>query len=73
MRNFTMSRDGILKGKTDGSDDCQCHSCLKKGGKPITIMILCGECGNKRCPKASWHAYDCTHSNEPGQPGSVYQ
>ena len=35
-------------------------------------MILCPTCGNKRCPKASDHRLDCTGSNEPGQPGSVY-
>ena len=30
-------------------------------------MIVCPECGNKRCPKAAWHGYKCTGSNEPGQ------
>jgi hypothetical protein len=35
-------------------------------------VIVCPECGNKRCPKASDHHNACTHSNEPGQPGSVY-
>lgn len=37
-----------------------------------TIMILCSECGNKRCPKATDCSLGCTHSNEPGQPGSRY-
>jgi hypothetical protein len=37
-----------------------------------TRMIVCPECGNKRCPKASWHGNACTGSNEYGQPGSVY-
>jgi hypothetical protein len=27
-------------------------------------MWLCEKCGNKRCPKASWHGYKCTGSNE---------
>ena len=35
-------------------------------------MILCPECGNKRCPKASDHNFSCTGSNEPGQIGSIY-
>jgi hypothetical protein len=35
-------------------------------------MIVCPTCGNKRCPHASDHRYECTQSNEPGQPGSVY-
>jgi len=32
----------------------------------------CPECGCKRCPKSTWHGNPCTHSNEPGQPGSFY-
>lgn len=35
-------------------------------------FIVCPECGNKRCPKATWHLHDCTGSNAPGQHGSVY-
>lgn len=35
-------------------------------------MYLCPSCGNKRCPKATWHENECTHSNEPMQPGSHY-
>lgn len=34
-------------------------------------MILCSECGNKRCPHAWHHDNVCTGSNEPGQTGSV--
>jgi hypothetical protein len=37
-----------------------------------TGMIVCPECGNKRCPHASDHRLECTKSNEPGQLGSVY-
>ena len=36
-------------------------------------MNLCPECGNKRCPKATNHDYECTDSNEPGQEGSLYK
>lgn len=35
-------------------------------------FIVCPECGNKRCPKATWHVQACSRSNEPGQIGSVY-
>jgi DNA-directed RNA polymerase subunit RPC12/RpoP len=50
-----------------------CHSCFNKSGQVfLDRMILCPECGNKRCPKASHHDLPCTTSNEPGQPGSVY-
>ena len=37
------------------------------------VMILCPECGNKRCPKASDELLECTNSNEPGQVGSIYE
>lgn len=50
---------------------CWCHTC-----RPITIedmrMVLCPECGNKRCPKANNHANECTNSNDTGQIGSAY-
>jgi hypothetical protein len=50
-----------------------CHSCFKlDGGFMLDRMILCPECGNKRCPKASDHNFSCTGSNEPGQWGSIY-
>lgn len=38
----------------------------------MTRMIVCALCGNKRCPHATDHEFDCTGSNEPGQPGSRY-
>lgn len=37
------------------------------------FMVLCPTCGNKRCPKATWHENECTGSNKSGQPGSDYQ
>jgi len=61
---------------------CDCHACIKKHGLmgpsghfPLSTerMIVCHECGNKRCPKASNHELECTGSNWPGQPGSIYQ
>lgn len=36
-------------------------------------MIVCATCGNKRCPKATYHGNPCTGSNAPNQPGSSYQ
>jgi len=35
-------------------------------------FILCPDCGNKRCPKATHHTHACTGSNEPDQLGSFY-
>lgn len=63
---------------------CECHRCIKEKNlgaeisgifMPLsaTKMILCPICGNKRCPHASDHDLACTGSNEPGQPGSIYQ
>ena len=50
---------------------CWCQTC-----RPITLndmrMVLCPECGNKRCPHARRHDNACTGSNEPGQPGSSW-
>lgn len=63
------------------SDACQCHACIKEhdlrgpgGMYPLSMvqMIVCPQCGNKRCPRASDHRNACTRSNDPGQPGSVY-
>ena len=58
---------------------CECHRCIDEKGLTVnglplsmTKMILCPECGNKRCPKASDHRLACTNSNDPGQPGSIY-
>jgi hypothetical protein len=39
---------------------------------PSSFMIVCRDCGNKRCPKATYHGHECTHSNDTGQPLSVY-
>lgn len=36
-------------------------------------MVVCPDCGNKRCPKATDRKLACTGSNEPGQSGSIYE
>ena len=59
-------------------DGCgNCHACLVgviENHMPVTSqrMIVCPDCGNKRCPKASNHRHQCTGSNEPNQRGSIY-
>lgn len=35
-------------------------------------FIVCKNCGNKRCPKATDCSLNCTNSNNPGQEGSIY-
>jgi hypothetical protein len=64
--------------KAKEAEKCDdCHTCLKDtlvNGIPATLtrMIVCSDCGNKRCPKATNHRHTCTHSNEPNQEGSIY-
>ena len=56
---------------------CWCLTCRPVGcdwtGDLSDIrMVLCPDCGNKRCPKANDHRNACTESNATGQPGSAY-
>jgi hypothetical protein len=50
---------------------CYCYNCSDSNTR-MTRMILCPECGNKRCPRATDHSNACTNSNESGQEGSRY-
>lgn len=56
-----------------------CERCLvgklDSNGWPLRMqrMIVCPDCGNKRCPKATDHHLECTGSNEPGQQGSSWE
>ena len=56
-----------------------CYTCLSdtyEDGhtypKSDYTFIVCTQCGNKRCPKATDHTLECTDSNEPRQKGSRY-
>lgn len=51
----------------------QCWQCRERAGMSLNLFILCPVCGNKRCPKANNHHFECSGSNEPGQPGSAYE
>jgi glycerol-3-phosphate cytidylyltransferase len=58
---------------------CGCYKCSEQQIDPITLLprtmttfIVCPNCGNKRCPRATDHTLECTNSNEPGQQGSRY-
>lgn len=55
------------------ANDC-CRRCFECSGFPYWVrrMIVCPECGNKRCPKATNHRNTCTGSNDPEQQGSAY-
>lgn len=74
-----LNSSGFVNARPQDDENCgNCHKCYKGRalipGGPVTLdrMLVCPECGNKRCPKASDHVLSCTGSNEPGQPGSVY-
>lgn len=59
--------------KTDvsGSLPCGCLKCYPNVFPNLRFNV-CPICGNKRCPHASDHNYECTNSNDVGQTGSVY-
>jgi len=58
-------------------NDCGCASCSSEQSKsqkgdltslPEAVkMVLCEECGNKRCPHAFNHDFNCSGSNDLGQ------
>lgn len=65
--------------KVGAKPHCGCWSCVtamadleRPYGSMFVGMIVCPECGNKRCPRATLHANACTGSNDPMQPGSRY-
>lgn len=68
-----MFRDQERTMKSLAAGLCGCWRCLGERNEPRVYMILCPTCRNKRCPKASDHNLACTGSNDPGQPGSVYE
>lgn len=65
-----MSKTARQAGRVTGCSNC--HTCApNRIGGPMR-MIVCPECGYKRCPKANDCRNACTGSNEPGQTGSAY-
>lgn len=77
------ARIAFIPGQATPVDLCGCHFCeeewlnvmddLDPDSRRLgAFMILCESCGNKRCPRATYHRHACTGSNEPGQPLSVY-
>jgi hypothetical protein len=63
-------------GFTPHSPTCWCRTCNEEityCGMPFnsTHFTACPDCGNKRCPRASNHLFECTNSNEPGQIGKL--
>lgn len=67
-RQYRVTPEEFIKTMRGNESDCWCWNCTQDR----TRMILCPECGNKRCPHATDHNLPCTNSNEPGQEGSRY-
>jgi hypothetical protein len=78
QRPWTMPESWKAKNDNSTEDQCGCYNCMSERkdsrGWPLTMsmLVVCPECGNKRCPRATDHNLACTGSNEPGQPGSRY-
>lgn len=84
--NPAAAREYVIWRNRQAANAADCLACLDRVRDIMFIhedhlevltqtsrFMTCVECGNKRCPKATNHEHDCTQSNEPGQPGSVYQ
>ena len=58
--------------KTEDQTTCNCRQCQADRYHLAKFMIVCKTCGNKRCPKATDHRFQCSGLNDPGQNGSVF-
>jgi hypothetical protein len=77
---ISTGRWSLFEIRTPGRT-CWCLTCeeddvttfVQTTGRFASVgMVVCPECGNKRCPRATLHDLDCSGSNEPGQAGSAY-
>jgi len=63
--------NNLCLSNVSGSLPCGCLKC-SPNVFPNMRFNVCPICGNKRCPHASDHNYECTNSNDVGQTGGVY-
>lgn len=71
ITEFEARTERLHKHDVSGSLPCGCLKCCPNVF-PNMRFNVCPICGNKRCPHASDHNYECTNSNDVGQTGSVY-
>ena len=74
--NIVMTGTGGMSILTQQSNlKCWCQECCKRetGHYNATRVVVCPDCGNKRCPRATNHELECSGSNKPGQEGSMYK
>lgn len=68
-------------------EHCGCRVCVNRYADKISdsgadfasvlsaragVFVMCSDCGNKRCPKGTFHGHECSKDNTPGQVGSTY-
>lgn len=77
-KNLTMTDAGVVFVFWTQGDECPCQECDERVQHIIEAnpeigwwtgsgMIVCPDCGNKRCPQAASHDYWCSRSNVPDQ------
>ena len=69
-----MTFDELISKYPEDSADNQifdCEKCRSDAKAWARYMILCKDCGNKRCPQALDHRYKCSRSNDVGQVGEL--
>lgn len=83
-REGELTAAELRQKEVEAARQCGCYCCLRKVPSPFhpeefprqsaatDLFIVCRQCGNKRCPKATHHSSPCTGSNEPGQHGSRF-
>lgn len=75
---FDKPESGNMTGGTADCFRCEAeHKASLPQDTPLIELlyrdfIVCPRCGNKRCPRATYHGNVCTRSNESGQHGSDY-
>lgn len=78
---LTMTDTGAVFMFWTPGEPCPCQECDERAAHVIEAnpeiglryiatsgMIVCPDCGNKRCPQAESHDYWCSRSNATNQP-----
>lgn len=69
-KNMFETKKSILFTEKD-YEQYDCEQCRSDAKARRTYMILCPDCGNKRCPQAENHRFQCTKSNATDQVGTL--
>lgn len=77
-KDIYMTDPGMIFAFWTDGEPCPCVACHERLQHVIEAnpeigywtgsgMIVCPDCGNKRCPQAESHEYKCSGSNATGQ------